>query len=424
MNTFFKYIKNKNILFFIISALSFFVFCKTEPIYYSDSVGYISMSLIRSIGYSIFVNFFQSLFGSYGISILTFVQYFLGLFSCFFLIKSIKQTLNLNYWFLVVLLGVIISPLSYELKVSRSILSEGLAYPLFLLTTANLIIAFLKNKINNFYYAVLLTIILILVRGQFLFFTPILILVFVSIKRKKFSGKSILILLFLLAIPFLTILTDKFYHKIMHNAFVSTPWTGIQINTMPYFVSDKNDYKLFKTNLHKEYFRFNYENLESKKLLLNQFPVDKDKIDFFYKNYTIMCNETLSKDSYKFFDEKLTEDQKTILIDKLNNEMFFPLLINNLRKWSDIYSRNIIKGLGTFHIFIAYCIVFIVCLLLYIKNDKHHLKFVVLCLLIMFGNVFIVSIAEPATNRYLFYGNWILISFCLLLLNESTKEVK
>jgi hypothetical protein len=42
----------------------------------------------------------------------------------------------------------------------------------------------------------------------------------------------------------------------------------------------------------------------------------------------------------------------------------------------------------------------------------------------MFGNVFIVSIAEPATNRYLFYGNWILISFFLLLLNESTKEVK
>ena len=140
-------------IFYAVTILFVFVFfIKTEVLYSPDSSGYLEMSIIRSCGYPLFIALHKFIFGQYFISALLLSQFTINIIASLFLIKCIRKTLQLSKWFLFLLFILLLTPLLYEIKVANSILSESLAYPLYLIIVGNILIAVIKKQHFNFYY--------------------------------------------------------------------------------------------------------------------------------------------------------------------------------------------------------------------------------------------------------------------------------
>ena len=179
-------------LLFIVITLCFVL--KTGALYSQDSLGYLNMDIYRSSGYPLFIAFHKLIFGSFFIFILLLSQFAINIYGIFFITKNISNCLSLSKWnsnFLLILLSI---PFFYEIKVINKILSEALAYPLFLLIIGNILNFITFKNFKNIYFSIILLVILIQVRGQFLFLVPVLVIaVLISKINKKYSKASLAI---------------------------------------------------------------------------------------------------------------------------------------------------------------------------------------------------------------------------------------
>ena len=273
----------ENLIYILISLFTLIFVLSQGAIYFPDSVGYLQMELFRSCGYPFFIAFNKYLFGENFISTLIFFQFLATLLASLFIVRSIRESVKLNKWLAIILFIGLILPIFSGIKSANLILSEAIAYPLYLFIIGNIVLGINLKQNKNFY--------LILVRGQFLFLIPILLIaVFLTYDNIFFNKKNLILIFSIIAVPFLAVSADIIFHKLRHNQAVTTPWTGLQVITIPFFVSDKDDYLVFENKDQQDYFKFVYAKLEEKKLLLNQIPKDIDKIDFFFKKRIIVFN--------------------------------------------------------------------------------------------------------------------------------------
>jgi hypothetical protein len=401
-------------LFIILFSFSFVL--KTGIIISPDSQGYLEMSLIRSCGYPFFIAFHRILFGEYYIEALLITQFGIIASASFYLTQCIKKTTHLNKWFLLLLFIVLLTPILYEDRIANALLSEALAYSLYLTIVGSTLIAVINKKYVYFYFSFVLTYFLILVRGQFLFLIPVFwIAILISDHKLFFKKKNVLLVLTTFLIPALVIVTDVFYHNTKHNQETTTPWTGIQIVALPFFVSNQNDYTIFETPQQQDYFKYIYKKLNQKKLLLKHVPGKDDKIDFFWSNYVYMCNSTISDNGIDFFNKSLSLDQRTVLNDKMTTSLALPLIKKNLKEYSLVYIKNIFKGFHSSKNFLLFLIILSLGIFLFLKTRNTISKFIITTTIITFGNIVLVSAVEPTINRYVFYNNWTLIIIVLLL---------
>jgi hypothetical protein len=334
----------------------------------------------------------------------------------FYFTQCIRKTVHLNKWFLLILFIVLLTPILYEDKIANALLSEALAYSLYLAVVGSILTATINKKSIYFSFSFVLTYFLVLVRGQFLFLIPVFwVAILISDYKHFFKKKNVLLLLATFSIPLLIIITDVFYHHTKHNQETTTPWTGIQIVTIPFFVSNQNDYTIFETPQQQDYFKYVYQKLNQKKLLLKHVPGKDDKIDFFWSNYVYMCNSTISDNGIDFFNKSLSLDQKTILNDKMTTSLVLPLIKKNLKEYSLVCIKNIFKGFHSSKNLLLFLIVLGLGIFLFLKTKNTISKFIIITTLITFGNIVLVSVAEPTINRYIFYNNWTLVLIVLLL---------
>lgn len=200
-----------------------------------------------------------------------------------------------------------------------------------------------------------------------------------------------------------------------HGHAVSTPWTGIQIITLPFFVSDVHDEQVFKDTQQKEYFEYIYRKLEEKKLLLSQVPKTVKPMDFYYDNYIYICNRTLHRDGVAFFKNKSSAQEKIIANNQMTLAMTGILLKKNFAKWKKMYSENFITGFDTSKYFLLHLVILI--LAIYNRFQKKDIVavFIILAILATIMNVALVAAAEAIIQRYTFYNNWILMAIVLIL---------
>ena len=237
--------------------------------------------------------------------------------------------------------------------------------------------------------------------------------------RLIFKKKSLLLIIATISIPLLAIGTDILFHKTQHNQAITTPWTGIQIATMPFFVADESDYSIFETKEKQDYFKYVYEKIAQKKLLLKQVPELTDKIEFYTNNYALICNSTINENGEEFLSKKLSSEEKTILNDQITASMTVPLIKDNFKKWIGIYIRNIIKGFGSSMNLILFLTLLFLSTFTLIKKENNGSKFLIIGCLLTIGNIMLVSLAEPAMSRYVFYNNWVLIAIVLFLFQNT-----
>ena len=255
----------ENLIYILISLFTLIFVLSQGAIYFPDSVGYLQMELFRSCGYPFFIAFNKYLFGENFISTLIFFQFLATLLASLFIVRSIRESVKLNKWLAIILFIGLILPIFSGIKSANLILSEAIAYPLYLFIIGNIVLGINLKQNKNFYFSFILTFILILVRGQFLFLVPILLIaVFLTYDNIFFNKKNLILIFSIIAVPFLAVSADIIFHKLRHNQAVTTPWTGLQVITIPFFVSDKDDYLVFENKDQQDYFKFVYANPQKK----------------------------------------------------------------------------------------------------------------------------------------------------------------
>ncbi len=415
----------ENILYFLIIFLVFLKVMSVAPIYFPDSKGYLKMTIYRSFGYPLFLEAHKQLFGIYFEKSVILTQFVLNILSPLYLISCLKKTTSLNKWLALILYVIMLFPIFMGIFTVNTILSESLAYPLYFFVIGNLLLGIFSLNNRHFYYAFLLTFLLIAVRGQFLFIVPVLLVsVLLTFYKSLFHWKTILLFVSVLAIPVLAVVSDIAFHKIVHNQNTTTPLTGIQTIAIPFFVSEEDDYKIFKTKAQQDYFRHVYAKLKERKLLSSQLPDNGKKIEFFFDKYVDICNLTIGTNGLETFPASASETEKFILNDKITSAMTVPLLKHNFKKWFQIYIANFMKGFDTSKYFLLYLIIMALSIVLLYKKENMVSKVIIILCLLPITNVVLVAAVESTIGRYIFYNNWILFGiFFLLLQNKFYSQV-
>lgn len=398
-------------------------FYRTGLLFFPDSEGYINMDIYRSLGYPMFLQIHRYVFGSNYLQAAIITQFLLVLYSFFYFVQALKKTFLQNDYFLLIIFFLLCIPLFYEFKVANIILSEAVAYPLYLLSISQLFLGVFHKKVKHFYFGLLFTLLAVLVRGQFLFLIPVFIASILIAFRTNLLKKNIILLLAsTVLLPFAAVATDISYHYIKHDIAATTPWTGIQIASLPFFVSDATDHKIFKNSKEQKYFTYIHTKLSDKNLLYSQIPNDKGTMIFYIEKYTAICNGTINSDGEMLFNNLKSDNEKVVANDIMSTKMAVPLIINNYEKYIKMYLQNIGFGFGTNKYFLLYLLLLGFSFFQIIKNQKSFFWIIFICCLCAIANILLVSLAEPSQSRYVFYNNWVLITIFLILFENLKSE--
>lgn len=418
-----KIFLNYSVLKLLIAIFLIFVgifFYQTGVLFFPDSDTYLNMDIIRSLGYPTFLQIHRFIFGAIYLHVVVIIQLLFILYSCFHFVQSLKKNILQNNYFLFVIYVLLCFPLLYEFKLANKIMSEALAYPLYILSLSQLICGVFSKNVRHFYFGLLLIFSAIVVRGQFLFVVVVYIVaILIAFKSNLLQKDKILLLACTFSLPFIAIATDISYHYFKHDIATTTPWTGIQISTMPFFVADSEDAKLFIVESEKRYFTFVHKKISNKNLLLDQVPKkNKEVMTFYFEKYTIICNGTINADGETLFNNLRSSNEKVVANDKMSARMVLPLILDNYKKYIKMYLRNIAFGFGSNKYFLMYF--FLGCFSCYhiIKNDTSFLWIVFIGSFCTIANIFLVSFAEPSESRYVFYNNWVLITIFMVLFDN------
>ena len=398
-----------------------FVFVIIKPMeFFPDSEGYINMSIIRSATYPLFLYIIKSIFGSYFNIATCFFQITLGLFAVYFFVSQLKKNIQINAFWYLCLSIILLIPYIYNHNIANSFLSEAVSYPLYLIVVAHYISLFISKETKHLIIALPLLFLLIGTRSQFIFMIPIgvLILAWISYKNASFK-KNAWLLLLLMCFPFITSIADKTYHKIKHNHFVNTPWTGIVLISPALYVANEDDLSIFKSKEESQFFEMAYKQLSEKKLNIHHLSTQSkgNKISTFISQYSEIANNTVLKVGKNLTDPNLDANETFIKIDTLTRKMAFPLILKNNKQWLKLYIKNIVHGFGNSKIMLLYFILLIYSLISLQKKASNENKLFVLILALTFFNISLIAIGIHTIKRFTFYNDWGLFLIIFVLLN-------
>ncbi len=422
-----KYIENYfNYILFGIFSLTFFLVLLKPIELLKDSSGYLEMSLIRSPLYPIFINAIQNIFGDYFLTAAVCIQFLLLAIAVFFLISNFRKIFSLpSFWYLFLAL-LLLSPALYEVNVSSRILSEAIAYPLYLIVFCLFIQSFSETKIRPLLVSLPYLLLLLLTRGQFIYLAVVgfLLTLYILWKQKDAIRQSWILVTFIL-LPLIANFTDKTYHYVVHQHFVTTPWTGIHLITPALFVANESDVSVFSSKEEKSFFTDIYRQLEEKGLTLSSLKENNTESTIFYiQNFTKIANGTVFNEGRYFFGSPIDDAETFIKLDSLTKKMTLPLTLKNFVKWSKLYYQNFAFGLNGSRYVMLYFFLLIIALFSVFKIPSSEIKFILLGSLLTLFNIGIVAIGMHTIKRFTFYNDWILFFILFILIDLLLKKQK
>lgn len=395
--------------------------------YMPDSYAFLDMSFNRSPLYSSFLKLFTSVFGSHYEIPVIIVQYGFTVFAIQRLLSKVSNIFKLNLFSVLALQGILLAPCMYLHFTASSILSEALAYPMVILVFLNTYLAFKELDFRPLYRALLWLFFLILTRGQFLVFVPIIVLTGLGVGKYKRHYKPIWrILILAIALPFITNQTEKVYNKIIFGYYTSNAMSNVHLISSCFYNSNASNATIFTNEDAKAIFKTIYTNLEEDDLLRsNAIANGHDDIVFFEKNFTTICNNRVHELGLAFFANKgYNYYEQNIALNELYGTMIFPLMKANASTAFAFYLKNFKNTFGTTKQLLLLLMLLLYGLYLLYQQPSHLNMFVVLVLLFMFFNNGIIALAVHPIKRYLFYFDWAIFAIILLLLNRIPIKTK
>ncbi|RMA56740.1 hypothetical protein [Ulvibacter antarcticus] len=390
---------------------------------HNDSDGYIDMSIIRLPVYSLLVQLLYS--ESFGIPLLL-VQIGSICTSVYLLVNTLKQQLQLKPFWYILLTFVLLAPSITGDHIANNVLSEAIAYALYLLAVNFTCLAFFKEDRKYIIWLLPVIFLLLLTRGQFIFVVAVafLLLAWISYQQKTFKKNALLFLL-ILALPTIVSLSDKTYHKVVNGHFVKTPWTGVHLLTPAIYLANASDSDIYTEASEKEFFKAVFAKLEERELNLHSSKAAQlDPVGFYRDKYTRITNWTLYYFGKEQLGQSLSEDEKFIKLEQMTSAITPSLVIKNFKAWANLNIRNFISGFGNIAIAIFFFIVLAFGLFHLRKNSSNIIKILILGAILTISNMAIIAIGIHTIKRFTFYNDWVFYLILFVLLNSLASGLK
>ncbi|WP_046755890.1 glycosyltransferase family 39 protein [Kordia jejudonensis] len=392
---------------------------------FPDSTGYLNMMINRTPGYPIFLKLIESIFGSNFETAVCFIQTVIGCFSIYFFIQKIRSVQLLNEFYCCCLSFALLLPFVFGIHVANNILTEAISYALYLIVVGNFIAFFISKNKKELYYALPILSLLLITRYQFIYLIPVaLVMIFwINFKEKQWKTYRLIIIL-ICCLPIATSLVDRTYHKIVHNHFVSTPWTGMNIITAAFYVSNAEDEAIFGDAAEKQFFQNTYQDLAKAHLNIHHLERNThSKTEVYINEFANITMGPIFKNGNAVLDPSLSEDEKYIALEKMTKSMSTPLILDNFSEWTKLYIGNLIFGFGGIKFVFLYLIILLSSIIGILKYNTKIYKILLLLSMLFIGNLVLVSVGMHAIVRFTFYNDWVLFLTIFILLNSLNKKI-
>lgn len=416
----FKLSLNQSLQIALFLVVGVFVLVKGGH-YMPDSYAFLDMRFNRSPFYCTFLKIFTSVFGDNFEAPVIFFQYAFIVFAVRKFIISLSKAFNLNAFSELILQGILLAPCVYWHFTGGSILSESIAYPLVLLVFWHTFKAFKDLNLKPIYKALIFLFVLTLTRGQFVVFVPIILIVCGYIIHQKRSFRSsYFALLLIIALPFLTNLTEKIYNKVVFGYYTSNAMSNVHFIASGFYLSKDSDIDLFKTNEEQAYFQIINQSLKDASLMRSQVVANGlDDYDFYEHNFTKICNQRIHELGLAYFEDKgLNYYEQNIALNSLCGNMIFPLLKSNFSNWTKLLFKNLKTTFGTTKQMLLILVLLFYSLYMVWKETDVIYKFISLACAFMFANNLLIALVVYANKRYVFYFDWVIFAIVIILLNR------
>lgn len=402
----------------LVLTLSYFT---SSPIWSPDSSSYFGIVIHRFPVYTIWLRVWELIFEDSYLHIVVVLQLLLGLVTIPLVARRIVSVFKLHKFIHGVLLIVLVYPYFAPLWVAHNITSEGLAYPLYLMVVYYSITFLYIKKQRVLFHLMGSLILLCLTRGQFIIMPLIIAVIYFLQQPKKITQKTqIICLATLLLTPFAIKLLDRSYHKIVHDNFVPTPYSFVNIVTLPLFVSDISDSTSIADPDVRQLFIASHNTIDSLNLLSQSIQGSaKNKYEVFHNNFPEICNKNIHKKARNLYLKKGYEPWNNFIKAEEACKILTPILIkNNLNEYLTIYWEGILRGFKSIFIFAGLLLLAILGLFKFLRKPTKENSMIVLCGALIFSNALIVGIACHSIDRYLFYNYALALVMIVLFLRK------
>lgn len=391
----------------------FFFFLSKGSIMSADSLSYIQKEITRSPLYPLLIGFLQTLFGSQAYTVLVAIQLAFGFYTCFLMASFFQKRFKLNSFYFLFFLLITLTP--YTFHFGNTVLSEGLAYPLFLLSCKFLFESVMDKDNKRFYWFLIMLSLLILTRRQYLFLyiVGIIAILYLSIYSKKFSKTQwVSLTLALVGSVFITDFLERSYHYYYNGKFTTVPFVGIQLMTMPIYLSTPKDANLYDDKEARTIITESSKLMSEKRCNASSVVSENESPEYwhYYVNYNNVSWGSLSKAVATAYPDHWD----WVTIDKKLVSMYWPFLKVHWKRMSSLYIRNVIQSMGGYYLFIFIAFVFVSSLYFHHRNRDNLSLGLFFVVLITYGNYFSTALVEPAMTRYTFSTNILLVIMLMI----------
>ena len=434
-----KILKENSIIIQLLNLLSYaiiFVYCVTkDPIVSYDTLSYLRADPERNGGYVIFIKAFKFIFFSQYELFIVIFQTIFSLFCVHIFWLKAKTFFRLKGLVQFIFLAILLIPFFEPLLISVNLVSEGISYGLYLLLVAlGLVFLCEEHKLGLFYFGIFY-LLLVFVRGQFLF-VPLVFAFVYGLKNKRYilQKRHFITLVIFVLLPIASVLLDKTYHKLKDGFFKSSPYAFVNSSASAFYVADKEDVSLFSKTDEREIFLRSYNLLEQKKLLQKSLKNHEDTYLFFHKNLPRICNQTIHKTGREYFYEKYkissSKDLKyTIAKASFSTEavvqnITLTLIKDNFSKWLRLFYNNISHGFySSLFLFFSVAIM-IFSFIKFITSYNKIYGLIFLFSTLILSNALITAFFSHSIQRYLLYNYGLYFLIFVMLINLIKYEFK
>jgi hypothetical protein len=419
----------------ILLFAAFFVLFILGPKHYDDSFGYLMGDDFRSPIYPMVIDFFRFIFGGNFEWLLVAFQLTVGACAVYWFTRQLAKAFGLSHQGFALLLALCATPyFGLSIQAGNAILSEALAYPLFLIAMGFLVESVTEKKLKPAIYFFLITTLLVLTRKQFLFLFVMIIpfLVFLRYSGVRWSRLFALSVLVCCLVP-LTQFAESVNNYIRHGKLSPVSYTGIQLIVGAIYVSKADDVRAIADLRQKRFFETIHVLATEKALTLDMLGRIKDervanKFSHFFSNYHNLMNAAGS--AFKeVYDMSGSEPEYREALDRATMPLAITLIRENPLRYATLYALNLSYGFGGHGIgdgyglrgiyFLILQLSVLLYLVLAARNDPSQVQMrniVIFLSLAHWSNVSEVALLEPVLDRYSFYTStlWMMMIAALI----------
>lgn len=418
---------NDNIVVCLILFLVFLLSLSKGPIFFPDSGSYESHSILRMGLYPLTITFFKFFLKIQAFKYLAIFQTIFSLLSVYYLSNFLFRLFKLHFYLYLTIICIFLFPLVSHSS-ACNILSESIAYPLFLLTSLFFfkIVSYKKSR-DNIIFAILIFL-LCFTRQQFMFFYVVAFLysfyTLVFEKNWKHS-KQVLIAT---ALSFCTFfIAERSYHSVYHDHFAGTPFGGTLFLIRPLFVASEKALSSIDEPKQKLFLSEVVEELKQKEIIEPGAPAKElFAFEYFFNTmlwkvswktgHKIWAKDVLDKE----FHKNHTDFEVTQIIDHNMMTIGLKLIKVNFIASVIYYIKDVFRGIGGYACTFLIFMLSLACIMAAYNSKKVNLLyFLTISSIVMhFGNSAFVCLFNPPLTRYTYSTNALFLVMIAILLSK------